>query len=523
MFGLSGIAAGAGAIIPAGKNVEQQRVDDTEDPLQRRYDALATAGGGTLELPVGTHRVSLNMHSRKVHLRGAGRDATILMPRDPALPILSQRYSIASWDAVTIADLTLRGKNAGIGLGYGTVEGDQFGGTRVCNVKFTGFEKSISRPTGNIGLYLEDCQFEDADYHLWGHSFRGKDDTIMHSGVLSVRRCHFQDARKAVLYVDSPVIGSGQIVFDECIFENNPGFVFVFVRFESRDGVPGVSIRSCWNEANGTGGIENALVLAGKRQMPAFLFADRVGTIDFHDTPLGKIILLGDTSITTRSCALDLFAVEHADAAAAIVHYDARIFGGQVVPGVTRSLANANQRNSGPGGAIFQLPHRIGVVHPQIDEAYAVSTCHDPIVADGKRRLATHSVVDAILPGSMVSQQMEFETGDGVYLGPIQVPRAAWIAWTLAYRKVAGGAPTLSINGRMGVSVNAPLDATEWTTIGGVAFVDRPLDQIGFLLQATTRASLRIGGYQLICFRTRQAATEMLNDQLFREPQAGPR
>lgn len=496
----------------------QTPAEDISDDIQRRYDALVAAGGGTLQLPAGRLRVSLDIHARTVHLRGAGRDATILTPRDPASPVLHLRYATAQWSAVTIADLTLRGGGTGVGLGYGADDADRFGGTIVRNVKFTGFEKSISRPSGNIGLWLEDCEFEAADYHLWGRSVLGANGAVMHNGVLSARRCHFQEAAKAVLYADSTVAGSGQVVFDQCLFENNPGFVFVFDRFESREGVPGVSVRSCWNEANGTGGTASALTLGGRQRTPVFLFADRLGLIEFHDTPLGPVLLLGDTSLVTRSCALDLFAVEEADASASITHHEARIFGNRVVPGLTQSLTNANQKNTGPRGAIFRLPHRIGIVHPLLDLPHVASACRAPMIADGTRRLGTRTVADAILPSVIGSQQFDLDGNDGVFIATTAVPQAVWIAWTLAYRKITGAPPNLSVNGRMGVSVVAPLDASDWTTIGGIAFVDRPLDQLGFLLQATGRGSVCIGGYQLLCFPTRQAATEMLNDGLFREP-----
>jgi len=520
LLGLSGLAAGttvAAVAAPISVGEHDPQVDPGND-LQRRYDALAAAGGGTLRLPVGTLRLALVMHSRAVHLRGEGRNATILAPRDAALPVLRQEYSTARWDAVTISDLTLQGAGEGIAIDYGNAAVDRFGGRTILrNVRLAGFETCIRRPSGNIGLYLEDCQFDDACFHIWGSSLRTTDGAIMHNGVLSAHRCHFQGATKAVLYTDSDVAGSGQIIFDQCLFEANPGFVFAFARFESRDGVPGISVRSCWNEANATGGNASALQLGGKHRTPVFLFADRVGSITFEDTPLGSVVLLGDTTIVTRSCALDLVELVEVDRAASLVHYDARIFGGNVVAGLTRSVANGNQKNFGPTGAIFRLPHRLGIIYPEINDAHAVGTCGAPMIVDGSRRMTTHSVPDAILPGVRTSQQLDLAAGDAGYAAMIAVPQPTYIAWTFAYRKISGGRLDFVVAGRAGVSTVTMLDAAEWTTIGGIAFVDRPLDQLGFLLRAAAGASVRMGGYQLICFPTRAAATEMLNDGLFRD------
>ncbi len=506
-------ASAAGLASVAGQSPSPTGSDD----LQRRYDALAKAGGGTLRLPAGIIRTALIMHSRTVHLSGEGRNATILVPIDSQLPVLRQSYSTARWDAVTISDLTIQGMGSGTALDYGDSEEDRFNGRTILrNVRFVGFEVCIRRPTGNIGLYLEDCQFDAADYHVWGKSFRGADGSIMHNGVLSARRCHFQEAVKAVLYVDSTVAGSGQIVFDECTFENNPGFVFVFARFESRDGVPGISVRSCWNEANGTGGTASELQLAGKRRKPVFLFADHVALIEFMDTPPGSMVLVGDTTVITRSCALDLLNVVEAHSAANITHYDARIFGDKAVAGLTRSLANGNQKNFGPTGAIFRLPHRVGIILPRISEAHAVGVCDRPMIVDGKRRMVTRSVDDAILPGVTVSQQLDLAAGDAGYVGMIAVPGPTYVAWTFTYRKIAGGDVEFVVAGRAGISTLIKLNMVDWTTIGGIAFIDQQLDQLGLLLRSTNAASVRIGGYQLICFPTRAAATEMLNDGLFR-------
>ncbi|MFW2851038.1 hypothetical protein ACM61V_03800 [Sphingomonas sp. TX0543] len=519
LLGLSGLAAGArgDSLVFAEAPAPSTQGSDYAD-LQRRYDAIAAAGGGTLRLPAGVHNVTLVMHSRVVHLCGAGRNATILVPRNPDLPVFQQRYATAGWDAVTISDLTIKGSGKGTALDYGDTAADRFTGRTILrNVRFTGFSICVRRSSGNIGLYLEGCQFDAADYHIWGQSFRGADGLIMHDGVLSARDCHFQEAAKAVLYVDSSVPGSGQITFDTCTFESNPGFVFVFARFESRDGVPGISVRSCWNENNATGGSSHGIQLAGKYRSPAFLFADRVGLIEFSDTPPGAMVLLGDTSVVTRSCALDMLDVVEASPAATLTHYDARIFGDRVVPGLTRSLTNANQKNFGPTGAIFRLPHRIGIVRPRIDGAHAVGTCAAPMNVEGKRRVLSRSVPDAILPGLAASQQLDLVAGDAGYVATIAVPAPAYLAWTFSYRRISGAPVEFVIAGRAGISTQTTLDADAWTTIGGVAFIDRPLDQIGFLIRSAGPASIRIGGYQLICFPSRMAATEMLNDGLFRD------
>lgn len=520
LIGASGLAAGVGAtaLLPAPG---QSSTNGTEpDDLQHRYDALAAGSGGTLTLAAGTYRTNLIMHSRIVHLNGAGRGATILTPADPARPVLTQAYRSAEWDTVTIADLTIQGFGKGVAIDYGDTDADRFSGrTNLRNIRVTAFETCIRRATGNIGLSLHDCQFDTADYHIWGRGVRTTDGSIMHNGVLTARGCHFQGASKAVVYVESAIPGSGLIAFDQCIFENNPGSVFVFARFESRDGVPGISIRSCWNEANATGGDSSSIQLGGRRQLPVFLLADRVAQIEFTDTPVGTMVLKGDTTVLTKACALDLLDIVASDPASSVTHDDARVFGGKTIGGLTRSLANGNQRNAGPAGAIFHLPHRIGIVYPEPTGSHSASTCAAPIIVEGRRRVTTHSVADAVLPGVKTSQQLEFVPDDMGYVTSIAVPGRSFLAWTFTYRKVGGADMEFVVAGREGVSTATTLKGTDWTTIGGVAFIEPRLDQLGLLLHCATPASLRIGGYQMSVFTTRAAATEMINDRLFR---AGP-
>ncbi|MEH3124150.1 MAG: hypothetical protein PGN16_19650 [Sphingomonas phyllosphaerae] len=515
------MAVGAGATSLLSASEKSTTRDGVGDCLQQRYDALAAGGGGTLTLPPGTIYTNLRMHSRTVHLCGAGRGATILVPADPQKAVLSQAYRSADWSAVTIADLSIKGLGRGTAIDFGDDDADRYSGRTILrNISVTNFQFCIRRATGNIGITLYDCQFDSADYHIWGRAVRTSDGSIMHSGIIRAQGCHFQGATKAAIYVDSPTPGSGLITFEACLFENNPGSVFVFSRFEGRDGVPGISIQSCWNENNATADESSALQIGNRLQPPVFLFADRVAQIEFTDTPVGTMVLRGDTTVLTKRCALDLLNVIASDLAASITHDDARAFGGKVIDGVTRSIANGNQRNEGPAGPIFRVPHRIAIVHPKPTTPYLANSCDAPITLEGKRRITTKSVPDAVLPGMTSSQQVDFSAGDTSYAGLISTPERTFLAWTFTYRKISGANVEFVVAGSEGISTAASLNASDWTTIGGVAYIEHALDQLGFLLRCTEPSSIRIGGYQMITFSTRAAATAMINNGLFHIPLA---
>lgn len=510
------VAAGAGASIVRNQG-DGPRSD--ADALQMRYDTLVKAGGGTLSLPAGTIRTSLNLHSRLVHLRGAGRTATVLQSVDSTRPVLQAQYADAAWDAVTISDLTVAGQGQrGIGFGH---DPDQralhSGRTILRNVRFQDLETCVVRPNGNIGLWLEDCQFEDAAYHIRGTS-AAWNGQVMHGGVLVARQCHFQRATAAVVNLRSEVPGSGQVTFEECLFENNPGSVIVLERFESREGVPGVTLRSCWNEANATGGRDHRLTVDGQEYDPVFLFAKDVAAIELHDTPPGKTVLIGETSLTTRASALDMFEVVLADRSATIAHHEARLFGGRTIAGTTHSLTNANLKNEGPTGGFFHLLPRAMVSRTAVAGANDTNACRAPILLRGTRNIQTRPAADAILPGEERSQDIFLDTKDHVFLNALDtLAPDQFVLWTFAYRWLGGDAPELQVTGDAALSTVTSLARSDWSTLGGIALARTRIKSLGFWLRAEGAGQIRIGGYQLLCFPTRQAATDMLNARLFVE------
>jgi hypothetical protein len=488
---------------------------DMADP-QTHYDRLATEGGGVLSIPPGKFALNLILHSRHVHLTGAGRGATLLVPRDPETPVLRALYRDGSWDYVTIANLTIGGTNGrGIGFAAGAdtyVRGDEFAGrTRLVNVGFSDLTVAIKRQAGQIGLTLDQCGFGAADWHLYSSANTPNRGEIMHAGILTARDCHFTGARLGVAHIDSPVAGTGGVLFDNCVMERNPGFVFHVPAFANMEGVTDFVVRDCWNEANATAG---TVTIGMQSKTVCYASFSNTGMVRFSGTPLGSL-RLQDAVVETRNCPLDNLTLVEKDSSSTLRHDDARGFGSYAPIGLVTSVAAAAQSEP-PGRALtFVIPHRthIGVV-PDADVRLS-QTSGAPFVLVGSEATATHSVNSAVLPGMTVAQQVALRQGMRIFPPPVTIPAQSWIVWLFAYQLVAGTGPFFQVSGDRGISARRRLDSPGWETVGGMAEVAPGAQSVSlWMIQEDAAAEVRLGGYNLVAFKDRQAALNFLNSNI---------
>lgn len=492
------------------------RVDVT-NRVQAAYDALVRRGGGTLQFPPGFFRLSLELGSRNVQLRGAGRLATQLLAPAPGAVVLRGTYRSGTWDTVTIADLSVSGGGHVGAIGFragsdGATKDDEFAGrTRFENVRFGDLDTCIDRPRGQIGLTIDKCQFEDARVHLSATARADAARALMHAGNILVRGTHFQRASDAVFRIDSPVTGSGQVTFEDCIMEANPGIVFDVRSLNAVDSVPAMLVSRCWNEQNATAAQVN---VDGRPERPVYARLSDCSLIRFEDTPLGPLALRNSV-VRTLDCSLDQLTTVTRDKASLLEHTRARMFSGQVPPGRVDSI-EATYLNTAGHGVGFVLSHPRALSRGFRD-ALKISLLPDrPIEFSGTAAVTSVPVADTILPGLTTGQQLELAPNAQVFPSPIALTNDQWIAWLYVYRHVGGSIPTLSVTGSQGLTLEMPLEAAEWCTLGGMALVSGNAPAISFWHRCKgTPATIHIGGMNLLAFPTRQAARDFLNGGLF--------
>jgi hypothetical protein len=488
--------------VPLVRSIEPGRPnEDASLRVQQAYDALAASGGGTLYFPPGDYRINLRMHARTVQLLGAGAGATRLRPAVGARPVLQALYTSGQWDTVRIEGLGLLGTGAGPGLLCGHerhVTGDEFAGrTALRGVRFERFTAAIVRPSGQIGLWLDQCQFEAADYHLLCRDHPGPGEP-MHAGCMVARSCHFQGASTAVARIVGQVTGAGQILFEECIFESNPGCVLILDALNNTDATPALTLRSCWNENNGTAA---TVSFEGRRFAPVFGALTDTGPIRAEDTPVGSVTLLRST-LMTRHCPLDRFAIVSRDAASTVVHEHARGFGSFQPAGRVLSVAAAYQFL--PNRALFfpMPPRRRGTVTQAGAASLAVAQARGPLVVVGNGGVAT--LADRRWRPAAMGAVRLAEEGS---VGP-----ESWLAWLFQYRANGEGAPRLELTGGYGVG-SAVLDQADETALAGMTLLPAGARSLGFYLSAPagSTAVIDIGPVNLVRFATRQAALDFVN------------
>lgn len=512
--------ADSSLFMPAVASVVDVPADGLKDvsvEVQAAYDALVRRGGGTLQFPPGVFRISLTLTSRNVQLRGSGRLATQLLARSPGDVVLRGAYRSGTWDAVTISDLGITGGDALTGTGFRAgedtpAENDEFvGRTRFVNVRFANLDTCIDRPRGQIGLIIDACQFEAAKVHLAAQSHQQVNRPLMHSGNILVRGTHFQQARDAVLKIDSTVTGSGQITFQDCIMEANPGIVFDIRNLNANDSVPAVLVSRCWNEQNGTA---PSVMIDGRPEKPVYARLKNCSLIRFEDTPIGPLVL-HNSVVRTLDCSLDqLHSIAH-DADSLVEHTRARMFSGPIPPGRVSSI-EATYLNTPGRGVSFSLPHRTAL-SGAYGTAIKTSTRADrPIRFSGSAAVVTRSVSDSVLPEAVIGQELSLEPGMQIFPSAVALSAKCWIAWLFVYRKVLGSVPTLTLTGSAGLTLETPLASAEWCTLGGMAFVEKDVSSASFWIHCgAAPATIHLGGMNLVSFETREQARDFLNSGLF--------
>ena len=270
------------------------------------------------------------MWSRHVALLGEGAAASILVPARAEVPILRATFSDSRWELAVVQDLMLdgQGKEGQCGFVFGNNDaksGDSFVG-RVAfdRVAFRRLDRAILRPSGNIGVQIDQCTFAEIKIAIECRSYAAP-KSEMHAGTMLVARSHFSNFDRAAILVENRVPG-GQITLSDCVFEQANGFLLFVQNFNGAGPQPGIALNRCWIENVATG---SNIVIDRRNYSKAWcIYArDCSSPIRVEDSPIGDIQLIA-TTVLTDNCALDALGVADLDAGSQLIHRDARQFSG---------------------------------------------------------------------------------------------------------------------------------------------------------------------------------------------------
>lgn len=491
--------------------------DGTDSSVAVNAARSALGSYGTIEIGEGTYAFNVDLGSAKISFKGVGIGKTIIKSfAANSAPITYGNNS--SWDFCIIENMSITGDpgtrtKIGVQFGHQTyATGDEFAGRVVLkNVKFYDLDKCIFRLYGNIGVYVQNSYFSNANFHFWQ---KGITTPLMHAGNLFVRECHLDSSQLAVCYVDSPQVGTGQIAFTDCIMENNPGFLFFIKNFNDTGIGEGFLVKNTWNEGNFTA---STVTIDSVAYTPKHIYAANTSHLRVEDTTMGPVQLIS-ASISTLNCQLDAMTLTM-DAASTCFHDDAVMDSCKNPVGMVRSIKRM-KRPAGSFASWAKIPHRL--IQAKVSPFNILRNDYfgAPVSFTGTAAKTTTNATEGVLNGQTIVQDLVINPGENEIPsgGSFNINANKYYAWFFTYRIVAGTSATFGILYNTTLVSGITIDQTKWTTIGGVCdtigATGLPLSAYMYLTGGAATATIRMAMFALVEFDTLQDATEFINNRV---------
>jgi hypothetical protein len=220
--------------------------------------------GKAVYLPGGTYKFNISIANKTV-IFGDGSTQTLVKPYDDTKAAMV--YTAAARTNPILKDWTYHSEVrnigfwsnsalTGIGFSFGkTVPSDFVSGDQLANnvkfygVFFSGFDKGVQFPFGNIGTEFFDCGWSACRYGIYSleNKFGGGGALVMHAGNKYIYGGQFDTCVVAVYIDNQTTDGFGAVVLNGPVIEScNIGLYVNSIRA----GVP-VQLDAVWLEGNG--------------------------------------------------------------------------------------------------------------------------------------------------------------------------------------------------------------------------------------------------------------------------------
>lgn len=415
---------------------------------------------------------------------------------------------------------------AGEGIRFGAMAystGQQFCNAIDCSfVGVYGLDKGFVKPWGNIGGNFRRCnaQFNNYDFHFKSYDGGGVPANVMHAGNCYIYPGECNSSLLAHVYIDSPLLGTGQFVYDGGIPQSHRGFVFFIKAWNNVGTLPSIDIRSGWNEANANefpGATPGATVtIDGTPYQVRYLYAKDTTLINFRDTPLGTMQLVNSV-VRTYGCNIDFCASagNSIDSTSSLEHNEAR-----TDSVITRNMVRSwvlSTRKAGGMASTVRMPHRNGTskTWPAVYKNDATA----PIAYVGTSAGNTTSVTT---DGTTFGTSQDLVVGGAsTFLigGGFSVAADRYVIALLSAKCVSGNGVNVIISGSAQLGqYNAWTDTTDWQTM--VVFTDTigqaARTGMDFYFSPVSGAStIRIGGLAVLEFTNKNHADAFLASGIF--------
>lgn len=511
--------AGTGAVAETVTTTNQRTVFAQQfGTAQQALTELVSRGGDTLVIDRGTVG-PIDIAARTTNVRGKGIGPSIISPSTATGVAIRYSSTEGSWRPVVVSDLqvtgtgTLQGQGFRCGPDSYAANAEYVGRAIIERVRFSNFDKSVVRPFGNIGMWINECDFTSANYHLHFVANDGTDGDVMHAGNYGVTNCHMIGAELASTYVEGDVLGTAQATYINNIVEFNPGYAYYFNGFSTVGG-PGINVIACWNEGNYTA---TSVTVAGETAAPVFCRAIRAEAIWFHDTQVGPFRLT-TSSIVTNQSELNLLTSIETDADSTIIHHNARCFSG-TAKGLVMSLGGVAKDPDALNAGSFPMPvpRTMRTNMPNLVRGFSGQAA---IAFTGTTNRNSSDVNnDPVLPAPF-NRTQELTINNGETLLPtatFTIPANKWLVWQYVGWIKSGPAIQVQITGNAGIggtitiSGSAPRCYTAIIKNSGAAITNESF----YHYNGGATTVLGIGGIGLVSFDFAQEALAYANSGAF--------
>lgn len=511
--------AGTGAVAETVTTTNQRTVFAQQfGTAQQALTELVSRGGDTLVIDRGTVG-PIDIAARTTNVRGKGIGPSIISPSTATGVAIRYSSTEGSWRPVVVSDLqvtgtgTLQGQGFRCGPDSYAANAEYVGRAIIERVRFSNFDKSVVRPFGNIGMWINECDFTSANYHLHFVANDGTNGDVMHAGNFGVTNAHMIGAELASVYIEGDVQGTGQATFINCIPEYNPGYAFYFNGFATVGG-PGINVFASWNEGNYTAA---SVTVAGETAAPVFCRGIRAESIYWHDTQLGPFRLT-KSSVVSNQCEMNILTSIETDVDSTVIHYNARCFSG-TAKGLTMSIGGVAQQPGALNAGSFAMPVPTTMRANMANLVRGFSGQTAIAFTGTTNRNSTDVNDDPALPAPFNrTQELTINSGETLLpLATFTMPAGKWVVWQYIARIRSGPAITVNITGNSGIGGILTIEGSAWrcyTAIiknSGSAITNESF----YHYSGGATTVLGIGGIALVSFDTAQEALAYANSGAF--------
>ena len=467
------------------------------------------ATGQELFVPAGTYLA--NITGWNFPIRGVGANASIIRAFNTASSVITLARHTPFWMWYGIEGVQFDGVDkTSPGVDFGA---DEFTGQyHFSNCEFVSCSFGVFKPSGNIGNKYTNCHFfgNDQGYRAIGLT----PSPIMQAGADIFEHCEWDNNTSVSVYIDSPTGGTGQSIFNSCLFQGEPGFVF-FIEEYKTSFVP-ITLNDCWMEAVATSG---SVTVDSVSYNPTSIRLKDCTQFIMNRSSVVDIELVGNSALLVDGCFVNTIStfVQTTSDVIRVKNVHTDNYKGQICESV-----NSVTRKSGSAADVYIAPPRSEVTLASTMGATLISGAdfadEEAFAWTGTTTETGRIAPDGILfDGSCEITIPDGNTNFGDGTGGT-ITSGRHYVWSVDIKPLTANIPTFDVaNGTtLATGLDSEMVLNEWNTRAGITEA-QTTGTIGLKVVNTTGSvsTFRASAYQVVEFTRRIDAVDYYNKRLF--------